>query len=140
MGPQTASGISGRKPYEPAVGPRLRILLAVIFAAMAFLGATGLYLLAIRLFELAGKEVQNTFSLGMTLAHVLVGLGIMIPFLIFGFTHMAGALKRPNRLAVRLGILLFLTCIVAGVTGILLVQVEGLPQFSTETVSRAIVY
>src|SRR5262249_51244729 len=35
--------------YEPAIGPRLKILLAVIFASVAILGATAVYLLAIRI-------------------------------------------------------------------------------------------
>jgi hypothetical protein len=35
--------------YEPAIGPRLKILLAVIFASVAILGASAVYLLAIRI-------------------------------------------------------------------------------------------
>src|SRR5688572_28294887 len=35
------------KPYIPAIGPRLRILLYIVLAGFAFLAATGIYLLVI---------------------------------------------------------------------------------------------
>ena len=35
------------KPYIPAIGPRLRILLYLVFAGFAFLAATGIYLFVI---------------------------------------------------------------------------------------------
>ena len=37
--------------YEPAIGPRLKVLLFAIFASVAFLGATGAYLTSIRVLE-----------------------------------------------------------------------------------------
>ncbi len=127
--------------YEPAVGPHLRVLLMLIFLTVAFLGATGIYLGAIRVFEVIHQKIfQNTFSLGMTLAHVLVGLGVIIPFLYFGVSHLATAHKRPNKVAVRLGISLFVTSIVVGLSGILLVRLPGFPQIPTETVPYWIVY
>src|SRR6476646_3823642 len=35
------------KPYIPAIGPRLRVLLYIVFAGFAFLAASGIYLLVI---------------------------------------------------------------------------------------------
>src|ERR1700746_4104599 len=105
--------------YEPAIGPRLKILLFVIFASVAGLGATGVYLLAIRLLEWArGLTYTNQFTLGMFLVHVVLGVLLVIPFLFFGCTHLATAHRRPNRVAVRLGIALFITGIVVGLTGL----------------------
>src|SRR2546426_12472035 len=79
----TARGL----PYEPAIGPRLKILLAIIFAAVAVLGATGVYLLAITCLEKArGLTYTNQFTLWMFIVHVLLGVLLVVPFLIFGFT------------------------------------------------------
>jgi tetratricopeptide (TPR) repeat protein/uncharacterized membrane protein SirB2 len=139
----TASPLRDRRGrvYVPAVGPRLQVLLAFIFAAVALLGATGAYLVAIRLLEwLRGQTYTNAFTLWMFIAHVGVGVVFVAPFLIFGFVHLATARKRPNRLAVRLGILLFLTGILVCLTGLALIQLEKMPQLPTSSVSRWVVY
>jgi tetratricopeptide (TPR) repeat protein len=123
--------------YTPAVGPRLKYLLFAIFAAVAILGATGIYLLAIDLLELFRKQTYQTmFSMWMFLVHILVGVVIVVPFLIFGFVHLATARHRPNRVAVRLGIILFVTSIIVGLTGIALIQLEGMPQLPVGSLSR----
>jgi tetratricopeptide (TPR) repeat protein/uncharacterized membrane protein len=133
----TARGL----PYEPAIGPRLKILLAVIFAAVALLGATGVYLLAITCLEKArGLTYTNQFTLWMFIVHVLLGVLLVIPFLVFGFTHLASARHRRNRLAVRLGITLFISSIAVGLTGLALIQMEKLPQLPTGTMARSVVY
>jgi tetratricopeptide (TPR) repeat protein len=127
--------------YEPAIGPRLKILLAIIFASVAILGATGVYLLTITLLEkFRGQTYTNWFTLSMFIAHVVLGVLIVIPFLLFGFTHFATARRRPNRLAVRLGIALFTTGCIATLTGLALIQLEKLPQLPTGTTARIIVY
>jgi hypothetical protein len=112
------------RPYEPAVGPRLRIVLAFVFASVAVLGATGVYLLAIRVFEWVHKQTYQTqFSLGMILVHVILGVVLILPFLAFGITHLITARHRPNKRAVKLGISLFITAILVGLTGVALIQV-----------------
>jgi tetratricopeptide (TPR) repeat protein len=127
--------------YEPAIGPRLKILLFIIFAAVALLGATGVYLTAIRVLEWArGQTYTNQFTLGMFMAHEVIGVLIVLPFLVFGFTHLVTARNRPNRVAVRLGIGLFLMSIAAGLTGLALIQLEKLPQLPTGTPARWTVY
>jgi tetratricopeptide (TPR) repeat protein len=137
--------------YEPAVGPRLKILLAFIFACVAVLGASGVYLLAIDLLEKSrGFTYTNQFTLWMFLAHVLVGVLLVVPFLVFGFIHLASARRRKNRLAVRLGIALFISGILVGVTGLALIQLEAtlkvlnlsfkFPQLPTGTPARAVIY
>jgi tetratricopeptide (TPR) repeat protein len=137
--------------YEPAIGPRLKKLLWFIFVGVALLGATGLYLIAIDLLEIIrGQTFTNQFTLWMFMAHVLVGVGLVIPFLVFGFTHLASARHRRNRRAVRLGATLFAMSILVGVTGIALIQLEGtislsgttvrMPQLPTGTVTRSVVY
>src|SRR5262245_37567906 len=49
------------RAYEPAVGPRLRVLLALIFAAVAILGATAVYLSTIRGLEWLSSETYQNF-------------------------------------------------------------------------------
>src|SRR5258707_9687657 len=74
--------------YEPAIGPRLKTLLLAIFTIVALLGATGAYLVAIRLLEVVrGLRYENQFSIGMFMIHVVFGVLVVIPFFVFGFTH-----------------------------------------------------
>src|SRR5205823_11532116 len=127
--------------YEPAVAPHLRALLMFIFFMVAVLGATGLYLLAIRGLEwYYDHTYQTVFSLWMTLIHVGLGILFIIPFLYFGISHLITARHRPNRVAVRLGISLFIVSLIVGVSGLALVQLESLPQLPTHSISRWIVY
>src|SRR6266478_5929252 len=127
--------------YEPAIGPKLKMLLFAIFAVVALLGTTGAYLVAIRVLEWSrGLRYENQFSLGMFMVHVVFGVLLIIPFLIFGFTHLSTAQHRPNRLAVRLGIALFITGIAVGLTGLALIQLDKMPQLPTHSISRWIMY
>jgi tetratricopeptide (TPR) repeat protein len=137
--PRTRTGLV----YEPAIGPRLKILLVVVFVSVAGLGATGAYLVAIRLLNwwnaARGLTYTNQFTLGMFMAHVLLGVFLVVPFLVFGFTHLATARHRRNRVAVRLGILLFLVGIAVGLTGLALIQLDFLPQLPTDSAARSLV-
>ncbi|HZV08097.1 MAG TPA: hypothetical protein VE999_23645, partial [Gemmataceae bacterium] len=127
--------------YEPAIGPRLKILLYLVFAATAVLGVTGIYLLAIRILEMvSARTYTNQFTLQMFVAHILVGLAIIVPFLVFGFTHLLTARKRKNRLAVKLGIALFISGILVVLSGLALIQLSGLPQLPTGSATRWVVY
>jgi tetratricopeptide (TPR) repeat protein len=129
------------RPYEPAVGPRLKVVLAFLFASVALLGATGIYLLAIRLLEWKrGLTYTSQFTLWMELGHIVVGLAALAPFLFFGVYHLLTARRRPNKIAVRLGMLLFIFGIIAFVTGLALVQLFDHIQLPTGTATRSLVY
>ena len=69
--------------YEPAIGPRLKVLLFAIFGSVAVLGATGAYLGSISLLEqarpLKDATYSSGFSLWVLLIHVAVGLLISVP-------------------------------------------------------------
>ncbi len=68
-----------------AVGPRLRVLLACIFGLVAILGANSAYLLSITVLEAATKlAYQNYFYQYMFLAHLVLGLLLVVPFVVFG--------------------------------------------------------
>jgi tetratricopeptide (TPR) repeat protein len=127
--------------YLPAVSPRLKVLLLVIFVAFATLGATGAYLASISFLNWWRKPVDytNYAYLCLFLAHVGVGVAVVLPFLAFGLIHYSSARTRKNRLAVKLGLLLFAVGIVVCATGLALIQIEGLPKLPTG-LARSAVY
>ncbi len=128
--------------YQPAIGPRLKVVLAVIFAAVAVLGATGAYLLTITGLNWLRepRTYTNQFTLWMILIHILVGVALVVPFLFFGLTHLTTARTRPNRRAVRLGIVLFVFGCAVGLSGLLLIQLHDRWQLPSGTVARAVAY
>ena len=116
-----------RRQYVRAVGPRLRKLLYVVFALVALLGANSVYLSSITFWEWRQEEVYQTFfSLCMFLAHLVLGLLLIVPLVAFGCLHILIAWNRRNRRAVRVGYALFATAICVLVTGVALVRIEGL--------------
>src|SRR5262245_42817312 len=132
---------AGRR-YEPAVGPRLKVVLFLVFLATALLGVSGVYLLAVRLLEwgLAPRTYTNAFTLWMFIGHIAVGVLITLPFVLFGLIHYLGSRARRHRRAIRLGVLLFVAGLVVVGTGLALVQLEGLPQLPTGSVARWLVW
>src|SRR5213594_1040162 len=91
------------KRYVRAVGPRLRVLLFFIFGLVALLGANSAYLASITFLEWLreGVTYQNYFYQYMFLAHLVLGLLLVLPFIVFGVLHIKNAYNRPNRRAVR---------------------------------------
>lgn len=129
------------QPYVAAIGARLKVLLALIFAAVALLGASGAYLFSITMFEKGtGLTYSNQFTLWIFIAHILIGVLFLLPFVVFGVIHLLTAWNRPNRVAVRLGVALFVAGILACASGVALIQLEHFPQLTTGTLARAIVY
>jgi len=115
-----------RRRYERAVGPRLRILLHVILGLVALLGANSLYLSAIT-FQgwLNGLSYENYFYQYMFLGHLVLGLILVLPVIIFGLIHIRKSRHRPNRRAVKVGYALFAVSLVLLFTGVILMRVEG---------------
>jgi len=112
--------------YVPAVGPKNRKLLLVVFALVALLGANSGYLLSITALEqFTGHTYQNYFSLCMFLGHLVLGLLLIVPFVVFGVVHLWYARGRRNRRAVRIGYALFAVSLVLLITGVLLIRVGG---------------
>ncbi len=115
-----------RKPYVPAVGPRLRIVLWIVFALTALLGANSAYLLAISTLEaITHQPYQTWFSLGMVLAHLVLGLILIVPFVVFGGVHMVTSWNRKNKRAKRIGYVLLAVSSAVLITGLLLIRVVG---------------
>ena len=105
--PKPISSPTGKK-YVRAVSPRLRKLLYVVFAIVALLAANSGYLASITALEWwSGRTYQNFFYQYMFLGHLVLGLLLIVPLVVFGTLHMLAARGRRNRRAVRIGYVLF---------------------------------
>jgi hypothetical protein len=114
-----------RKKYVRAVGPRLRVLLYVVFALFALLGANSVYLASITFLEwLKGLTYQNYFYMVMFGVHLVLGLLIVPPIVIFGCIHIKNAHDRPNRRAARVGYGLFVISLILLFTGVALMRFD----------------
>ncbi|MCI0748867.1 MAG: tetratricopeptide repeat protein [Verrucomicrobia subdivision 3 bacterium] len=120
------------RKYVRAVGPRLRVLLLFIFGLVALLGANSVYLASITFLGwingvTTGQAVtyENYFYQYMFLGHLVLGLVLLLPFIIFGALHIRNAYNRPNRRAVCVGYLLFTISVVVLISGVALMRVEG---------------
>lgn len=128
-----------KSPYVRAVGPRLRKLLYVVFAILALLGANSGYLASITFLGWwKGETYENHFYQYMFLGHLVLGLLVIVPFLIFGVVHMLASRHRRNRRAIRVGYALFAVCIAVLVTGLVLMRVGGFDL--RQPMARTIIY
>jgi len=122
-GDRQANGVGGprRRRYVPVVGPALQKLLAVVFGLFALLTVNAVYLVSV---TVAGVEYQNWFYLIMFAGHLVLGLLLVAPVLLFGIVHIRNAWNRPNRRAIRAGLAVFVTANVLFVSGIVLTRVD----------------
>jgi len=112
-----------RRPFVPVVGPRLRPLLIAVLVLFSLLAANSAYLGGVTLLEwYRGQTYQDWFYLVMFLAHLALGLLLVVPFLTFGVLHLRRAWPRPNRRAVKAGIALFCAGLAVLVSGVLLLR------------------
>src|SRR3954454_12262783 len=114
-----------RRRYVRAVVPRLRVLLGVVFAFAAALGANSAYLVGVTALEhWRGEVYQNYFYQYMFLAHLVLGLLLVVPFLAFGVAHIRNTWNRPTRRAARVGYALFAACLVLLFSGLALMRLD----------------
>ena len=144
-GPQGAGAGPARKKYMRAVGPRLRVVLAVVWGLLALLGANSAYLVSITVLDWAerskGLSYQNYFYQVQFLAHLVLGLLFIAPFLAFNVVHIRNTWNRPNRKAVWVGFVLFAMSVVVLWTGVALVRMDGLEIVAAKTEgSRGVAY
>jgi tetratricopeptide (TPR) repeat protein len=128
-----------RPVYVRAVRGRMKGLLFAVFALVALLSANSAYLGAITGLEYATKQVyQNYFYQVMFLAHLVLGLVLVLPYLGFGGWHMVTSWNRKNKRAIRMGYALFAVGIVVLISGVLLMRVGGFDLKQPQ--ARAVVY
>lgn len=107
------------------VTPRLKRLYIVIAGVFALLVVNSLYLVGTTLTEKAlAKNVEDGLYLWMFLGHLVLGLIITLPVVVFGILHMRKAWEHPNRRARVFGMMLFACSLVLLATGILLTRVD----------------
>ena len=96
-----------------------------MMAAFALLVVNSAYLGGVSVVGHAtGRPIENTFTIWMFLGHLVLGIGLAIPFLWFVMAHLRRAIARPNRSAVRAGLATAGAGIATIVTGVLLTRVE----------------
>ncbi len=121
-----ADGVPRPRGPIPAVGPRLRILMWSVFALVAVLGANSVYLASVTGLDWwTGQTYENWFFHWMFLGHLVLGLVLIVPWLIFGAIHIGNTKQRKNKRAIRVGYALFALSIVLLISGLLLVRVAG---------------
>lgn len=114
-----------RRKYVRAIGPRLRIVLTIIFALVALLAANGVYLGSITLLGwLRARSFENYFYEYMFLAHLVLGLLLIGPFVAFGVIHIKNTWGRPNRRALRAGLATWIAGLAVLLTGVLLMRLS----------------
>jgi tetratricopeptide (TPR) repeat protein len=105
----------------------LRWLLRLVFLLFGLLAINSLYLLAVTVAEqVSGESYQDYLYLILFLVHLLLGLALLLPVLLFGPLHLRNAWHRPNRYAVRAGLSLYTTALLLLVSGILLTRFDFL--------------
>ena len=128
-----------KKKYVPAVTPGLRWLLRVVLVLTALLGANSVYLSAVTVLEAtSGHSYQNYYYQYMFLGHLVLGLLLIAPFLVFSIQHIRNTWRRKNRRAVRMGYILFGICLALIVSGLLLTRAG--PFEVRDEVARRIFY
>ncbi len=120
-------GSPPKRCFVEPVGPRLRILLVIVLGLFALLGINSVYLASVTFAEWVTDQVfQNFFYIIMFGAHLVMGLLIILPVIVFGFVHMFRAKSLPNKRAARVGYLLLAASLILLVTGIVLTRIEGI--------------
>lgn len=119
---QVATPQQKRRKYVPVVGPKLKKLLALVFALFALLMVNSVYLLSI---TVLGEQYQGYFYLLMFLLHLVLGFMIVVPVIVFGIIHMRNASNRPNKRAIRAGYALFAVALILLLSGIVLTRIDG---------------
>ena len=109
----------------PAVGPRLRILMWIVFALIGLLGANSAYLASVTYLSWnSGRTYENWFYMLMFAGHLILGVVMLVPFLAFVLIHLLNTRFRKNKRAIRVGYALFVASLVLLATGILLMRID----------------
>jgi tetratricopeptide (TPR) repeat protein len=123
MADPMTSADSGAKTDKPVINARLGRLLGVVFLLFSLLVVNSVYLSAITLLEQSSNEIyQDYFYLLMFFVHLVLGLVLTVPVIIFAIGHMRRAWSRPNRYAIRAGFALFTGLMLVLLTGLLLTR------------------
>jgi hypothetical protein len=122
---QASEAAGTLRRYRPVIGWRLKRLLALVFLLFGLLAVNSLYLAGITVAEwLSGDLYQEYFYQLMFLLHLLLGLVIVLPAVVFGALHLRNAWRRPNYRAVRAGLALYTTVLLLLISGLVLTRFD----------------
>jgi tetratricopeptide (TPR) repeat protein len=123
---RAASDASARPKAKRVISPRMRVVLVIVLGLFSLLLANGGYLAVITWTQhFTGEVYEDLFYQYMFLAHLVLGVLLIAPVIIFGVVHMLAARNRRNRRAVRIGYILFAIAIIVLISGILLTRQFG---------------
>jgi hypothetical protein len=123
--PPTSERPPAARVLKPVIGPRLRGLLAVAFTLFGLLAVNSFYLASVTVLEeLSGDLYQDFFYQIMFLLHLVLGLLIVVPGVVFGALHLRNAWPRPNYRAVRAGLALYVTVLLMLISGLALTRFD----------------
>ncbi|MEZ6123644.1 MAG: multiheme c-type cytochrome [Planctomycetaceae bacterium] len=135
-----AQGDGAGRVVRRAIGPRLRIVFNIMLVLLALIAANSLYLLGVKVLEWwTAQTYQDYFYICMFLMHIVVGLLVVVPFLVFGLIHMRNTRDRKIRRTVKIGYALFTVCLIVLLSGLVLVRIEGFFDLKHPT-TRAVIY
>ncbi len=124
------------------VGPRLSILLHVLVAVLALIGANSVYLASITLlnflYHSEGLSYENWFYFVMFLGHILLGLMVIALLPLFALLHLRNTWRRRFRNVAKVGFVLLAVCLLMLITGILLLRIEGFFEVRSPALRRLI--
>jgi len=119
------------------VGPRLKKLLWGVLGLFSLLAINGVYLASVTLTEwVTGRTIQNYFYLSMFLVHLVLGVLLLVPALVFVLLHFRNTRTRKNRLAVRIGYGLLAVTILLLASGVVLTRIEGILEIKNPIVRK----
>ncbi|RMF44766.1 MAG: hypothetical protein D6753_01755 [Planctomycetota bacterium] len=128
-----------KKKPKRVIGKRLRVVLVVVLGLFSLLLANGLYLATITWAQFfTGQVYEDLFYQYMFLAHLVLGMLLIVPVVVFGVIHMLAAWNRRNRRAVKIGYALFACALVVLGSGIALTRSFGFDL--KHPAARAVVY
>ncbi len=118
--------VAAKTKPKRVISPRMRVMLVIVLGLFSLLLANGAYLAVITWTQhFTGEVYEDLFYQYMFLAHLVLGIALIAPVIIFGVVHMLASRNRRNRRAVRIGYSLFFIAIAVLVSGILLTRQFG---------------
>ena len=116
-------GSHSRTGRRPVINRWLKLLLGAVFLLTGLMLVNSVYLISVTLAEhILQIDLQNTSYLLMFLAHLALGLLLVIPLVVFGLLHYRRAHRHPNRYARLAGMTLYLSALVILISGLLLTR------------------
>lgn len=111
---------------QPVVSRRMRKILLIVLVLTTILVVDSIYLSLVTFVQwLNDVQLEDIYYQFAFLIHLTFGIVLMVPTLLFVGLHLRRAWRKPNRLAVRLGVALFVSVLVLFISGLLLTR--GLP-------------